>query len=359
MAEPTSLRYSAPFTVVGPRGPRFGDYVGLSTTLRPPAAEGLPGRRHLEDFLRHKRWMYTFAADKDILVTAAIVDAGPTGTTFITVADRRTGKLLADISRPGGTKPMVSVNDHPGEGHHSRYRMPGSDVSMQTVDGVLHVRAKIGSPVGLPAISKPSVELDLAFDITASPALTVISDLDTDPPLVSTTGKNAALPVSGRVVVRQGGLLHAFDMTDGLGGFDFTSGNLPRHTQWRWAYLVGRLANGKTLGLNLSADFSGLVGRARENSVWYDGQLLAIDPDASIDVDLAEPGKPWHVRTSDGKVDLVFDPIGVHRESLDLRVVRSRFLQPVGEFSDTIKLGRRTLNVERLPGVVENQDVIW
>ena len=55
MAEATTIRYSAPFSVVGPRGPRFGDYVGLSTTLRPPSAEGLPGRRHLEDFLRHKR----------------------------------------------------------------------------------------------------------------------------------------------------------------------------------------------------------------------------------------------------------------------------------------------------------------
>ncbi|MFN8213142.1 MAG: hypothetical protein U0R27_05825 [Candidatus Nanopelagicales bacterium] len=41
--------------------------------------------------------MYTFAANRDLLVTTAIVDAGPTRTTFITVADRRTGKLLADI----------------------------------------------------------------------------------------------------------------------------------------------------------------------------------------------------------------------------------------------------------------------
>ena len=359
MAQPTPIRYSAPFTVVGPRGPRFGDYTGLSTTLRPPAVKGLPGRRHLEELLRHKRWMYTFAANRELLVTAAIVDAGPTGTTFLTVADRRTGRLLADISRPGGTKPMVAVNDHPGEGHRSRYRMPGSDVSMRTQDGVLSVSAKVGSPVGLPAISKPSVELDLQFDITASPALTVISDLDTDPPMVSTTGKNAALPVSGRVAVRHGGLLHAFDFTDALGGFDFTSGHLPRHTHWRWAYLTGRLATGKTVGLNLSADFSGLAGRARENTVWYDGTLVAIDPDATIDFDRDDPAKPWQVRTADGKVDLTFTPIGVHRESLDLRLLRSRFLQPVGEFTGTIRIGRRTLTIEHLPGVVENQDVLW
>ena len=359
MARASTIRYSAPFSVIGPNGPRFGDYVGLTPTLGPPPSQGRPGQRQVNEFLRHKRWMYTFAANKELLVIACIADAGPTGTTWLNVADRRTGKLLADISRLGGTKPMVSVNDHPGEGHRSRYRMPGSDVRMHTQDGILHVRAKVGSPIGLPAIGKPAVELDLEFDITAQPALTVISDLDTDPPMVYTTGKNAGLPVGGRVVVRQSGLLHAFDFTDGIGGFDYTSGHLPRHTHWRWAYMTGRLGTGRTVGLNLLADFTGLAGRAHDNSVWYDGQLHAIDPDATIDFDEDNPDKPWHVQTSDGKVDLVFTPIGVHRESLNLRLVRSRFLQPVGEFSGSIRLGRRTLGVDRLPGVVENQDVLW
>ncbi len=345
--------------VVGPNGPRFGDYQGLTPALHPPGATASIGQRQVTDFLRHKRWMYTFAANQELIVTCAIVDAGPTGTTFITVADRRTGQLLADISRPGGTRPMVLVNDRPGEGHRSRYRMPGSDVSMHTDDGVLYVRAKVGSPVGLPAIGKPAVELDLAFDITTSPALTVISDLDTEPPLVSTTGKNAALPVTGRVVVRQAGILHAFDFSDAIGGFDYTSGHLPRHTQWRWAFLTGRLADAGPVALNLSADFSGLVHRAHENSVWFDGQLHAIDPDASIDFDAADPEKPWQIRTADGKIDLVFNPLGVHRESLNLRLLRSKFLQPVGEYTGTIKLNGRTLQIEALPGVAENQDILW
>ncbi|MEZ5185680.1 MAG: DUF2804 domain-containing protein [Candidatus Nanopelagicales bacterium] len=359
MASPTTVRHTAPMQVIGPRGPRFGDYQGLSPSLQPPVAEGLPGQRHLSQFLRHKRWMYTFAANDDILVTAAIVDAGPTGTTFITVADRRTGKLLADISRPGGMRPMVSVNDHPGNGHRSRYRMPGSDVTMRTEDGVLNVRARVGSPIGLPAIGKPAVEIDLDFDITAQPALTVISDLDTDPRLVSTTGKNAGLPVTGRVAVRQGGLLHAFDFSDAIGGFDYTSGNLPRHTHWRWAYFTGALEDGRVIGFNLSADFSGLPGCARENSVWLDGTLHAIDPDATIDYDADNPNNPWQVRSSDGTVDLLFTPIGVHRESLNLGVVRSKFLQPVGEFSGSIDLAGESLTIARLPGVVENQDVLW
>lgn len=359
MADPTMTRHTAPMTVRGPQGARFGDYVGLTPVLRPPGITGAPGRRHVEQFLRHKRWMYTFAATPEILVTAAIVDAGPTGTAFLTVADRRTGHLLADVSRPGGTGPLVSVNDRPGEGHRSRYRTPGTAVAMHARDGVLSVRAKIGSPIGLPAVGRPSVHLRLDFDTSASPALTVISDLDTEPPLVSTTGKSACLPVSGSVSVQREGSRHEFDMEGALGGFDYTSGLLPRRTRWRWAYLTGELADGRTVGVNVSAGFSGLHGRARENSLWLDGRLHALDPDAAISYRPDDPGQPWHVTTADGLVDLTFHPVGVHRESLNLGVFRSRFLQPVGSFTGTIETDGETVVIDGLPGVVENQDVIW
>ncbi len=348
----TQTRYTAPVHSLGPTGPRFGDYQGLSAVLTPPAHDGLAAP--VSQFLRHKRWMYTFAATDEIIVTCAIVDAGPTGTTFLTIADRRTGHLLADISRPGGLRPLISINDRPGNGHASRYRMPGSDVWMRTEDDTLRVRAKIGSPVGLPAIGKPAVDLDLTFDIAAQPALTVISELQTEPTSVSTTGKNAALPVTGSVTVRLGGFVHRFSIR-GVGGFDYTSGHLPRHTHWRWAFFSGQLPDGRPIGMSLTSGFSGLDGACRENSLWLDGALHALDPDATIDYDADDPAKPWRVATADGEVELAFQPIGVHRESLNLGVIRSRFLQPVGEFTGTVG----PVVVENMPGVVENQDTLW
>ncbi|MEZ5158363.1 MAG: DUF2804 family protein [Candidatus Nanopelagicales bacterium] len=253
---------------------------------------------------------------------------------------------------------MVGVNEYPGEGHRSRYRMPGSDVSMKTIDGILSVRAKIGSLVGLPAIGTPAVELDLHFDITAQPPLTVISDLDTDPPAVSTTGKNAALPVNGRVVIRHAGLLHAFDFADAVGGFDYTSGFLPRHTHWRWAYLTGNLADDRAFGLNLSADFSGLQD-APARTPWVGRGTSRHRPRRQHHDDQTAPEDPWLITTSDGAVDLEFTPIGVHRESLNLGLLRSRFLQPVGEFRRDRQARWSDPRRRRLPRVVENQDVLW
>lgn len=359
MAVASSKRYTAPLQVMGPTGPRCGDYQGLTTRLDPPGLDGLPGQRHLARFLRHKKWMYTFAANDEIIVTCAIVDAGVTGTMFLTVADRRTGHLLADVSRPGALRPLICINDAPGEGHRSRYRMPGSDVSMRTEDGFLHLIAEVGSPIGLPALGRPAVQLDLAFEIGATPGLTVIAGLDTEPPMVSTTGKNAALPVTGDVTVRLGGYVHHFDLHHGLGGFDFTSGMLPRQTQWRWAFFTGRLPDGRRIGMNLTSEFSGLSAASRENSLWLDGKLHALDPDAHITFDEKSPEGPWHVSTSDGRVDLQFAPIGVHRESLNLGVIRSDFLQPVGEFEGSIDIGAESLELRAMPGVVENQNTLW
>ena len=113
--------------------------------------------------------------------------------------------------------------------------------------------------------------------------------------------------------------------------------------------------DGGTTPMNLTSGFSGLEGACRENSLWLDGRLIALDPDATIDYDAQDPAKPWQVATADGDVQLQFQPIGVHKESLNLGVIRSRFLQPVGEFTGTV----RGVVVENMPGVVENQDTLW
>ena len=130
---------------------------------------------------------------------------------------------------------------------------------------------------------------------------------------MSTTGKNAALPVNGarrdppcrtaaRLRFRRRGRW-----------FRLHQWSPPPPHPVAMAYLTGHLADDRLFGLNLSADFSGLQARARENSVWLDGTLHAIDPDAQISYDPAAPEKAWHITTSDAVVDLEFTPIGVHR----------------------------------------------
>jgi hypothetical protein len=351
----------APDAVLGPDGtPRLGAYLGV------PARIGLRGlaapyrRGAVQNFLRHKRWMYAFAATEELVIAAAIVDAGPTGTSFVMVTDRTSGRVVADASRPGAVRPLVGLNDHPQDGFRAHYYAPGTAVTMRGDSGRLRTRARIHRFPFVPRVSQPWIELDFDVATAAHPGLTAVVSLDTVPPSVTTTAKNASLPTSGRLVVHgRDGQPVSWDLSGGYGGFDFTSGHLPRETSWRWAYGTGRTATGRSAGVNLTCGFTGMEDRASENSLWLDGRITSLDPAARIDCDPTGLMTPWRISTVDGAADLVFHPMGLHREGLNLGVYRSYFVQAQGHISGTIKSGDEVLALDRFPAVTEDQRVLW
>ncbi len=343
-----------------PRGePEWGCFTGIPAVIDYTKLSGPHHRGRLQRFLRHKRWMYMFAATRDVVVIAAIVDAGPSGTGFVMITDRHGGGTLADASRPGGLGPLTSVNSHPAVGHRSHYLLPGTRMSIRGDDQELRLRATLHRLPYVPLVSSPWVELDLRLDTAAHPGVTAVSEIVQDSPMATATAKNAALPTSGSVVVRSGDGEKRVDLSGGLGGFDYTSGFLPRHTSWRWAFLCGTLPDGRSIGLNLVHDFTGIADRAVENTCWVAGTAEALDPRARITMSGDDPMAPWHVTTVDRAVDLVFTPLALHRENVNLGAIRSHFLQPTGHFSGTLRVAGKKVTVTDLPGVVEDQDVTW
>ena len=85
--------------------------------------------------------MYIFATTDEIQIAAAIVDAGPTGTAFLSVTDRATGEKLAEASRPGGTRPLVRVGNKPAAGHRSHYVLPGTMMTARADERDLRFQA--------------------------------------------------------------------------------------------------------------------------------------------------------------------------------------------------------------------------
>ncbi|MDZ7578019.1 MAG: DUF2804 domain-containing protein [Candidatus Nanopelagicales bacterium] len=351
---------ASPNSVLDAEGkPNFGMFTGAPEATDFSGLTGRHSRNPVGRFLRHKKWMYVFAATDEVVLIAAIVDAGPTGTAFLMATDRATGEVLADTSRPGGMRPMVSVNDRPIAGHRSRYTMPGTSMAISGDKHELTVTATIHRFPFVPMASEPWVELDLRLSTDVHPGLTAVSEINDGRPLVSTTVKNAALPTTGQLTIRADGRTTTLPLTGGLGGYDYTNGYLPRHTNWRWAFTTGRSDEGRTIGLNLVSGFTGIGDNALENGIWLDGQLRALDPAARIEFDPARPDHPWTVRTLDGSVDLVFQPATVHAEALNLGILRSQFIQPSGHFSGTVQFDGERLQIDALPGVVEHQDVLW
>jgi hypothetical protein len=143
-----------------------------------------------------------------------------------------------------------------------------------------------------------------------------------------------------------------FSVDGGLGGYDYTNGAMPRHTRWRWAFAMGRARDGEPIAFNV---VEGFVGEA-ECAAFARGRVLPLH-EPRFEFDVRESSAPWKLR-ADG-MDLVFDVGAVHAQHTNLLFVRSRFLQPVGTFRGTIRVGDREVELDGVPGVVEDQDVLW
>ena len=76
----------------------------------------------------------------------------------------------------------------------------------------------------------------------------------------------------------------------------------------------------------------------------------ALDARTRFEFDRSDVMQPWHVTTQDGTVRLRFDPVAAHNEFLDVKAVRSLFIQPVGHFSGEIDVDGRTHVLDRVPG---------
>ncbi len=133
------------------------------------------------------------------------------------------------------------------------------------------------------------------------------------------------------------------DMKIDLGGakviFDWTGGFLRRDTYWLWAAGVGE-AGGQEFGFN----FSNGVNETSwtENAIWLDGKLIKIEG-VEFEFNRFNPDCKWRIRGSKGEFELEFRSSGARREKLDLKFIKSNFVQFFGEFEGYVETpdGRR------------------
>jgi hypothetical protein len=342
--------------------PRFGSYRGsperieLARLARGPLAP-------LVRIARHKRWFYLAIASEPLLVGLAVVRLGYASNAFAFVYQAGERRMLVDASSMGPPS-AARVGDSTADGILARYRFGRFGASI-TGDGGGYTVAAAARGLDLRA------RLDAVF---APPSITAIAPLPGN--RVAVTEKRALLAVSGEMTVAG----QRFALDGGLAAYDYTQGLLARRTAWRWAFALGLAKNGEPFALNL---VQGHVGQA-ECAAWTrDG----VHPLAEGRFEF-EPGNrlaPWQVTTADGQVDLRFSPGAIHAETKDLGVIRSRFVQPVGTYEGTVRLGngrsgngasgngpsgngpsgngwdtkRPVVEVQAMLGVAEDQDVLW
>ncbi|MBL8951866.1 MAG: DUF2804 domain-containing protein [Myxococcaceae bacterium] len=344
----------APASVADDSGePRFGTYQGgldavdlsrLGAAHRPSLAMRP---------LKHKRWLYSFIATAEVVALQAVADLTYTSNAFTLVVDLKDKRVLIDEGWLGLPGPFAKVSNQPGAGLSVRFTHPAAELAAwrPSSDDRYHVSARVGPRVPL---LKPKLELEASLLAAgAPPPLTVIAPVGGDG-TVNVTMKWAAMLAFGNLWAKG----KRFVLDGGVGGLDYTHGYLARHTAWRWGFMCGRLADGSPVGLNLVEGFNETRSDVNENALWLGGKLYPLGR-ARFTWNKDDPMQPWRVETTDGRVSLDFQPIGAHREERDLKVVKSHFVQPVGLFHGFVVVNGEKHLVKDVPGVTEDQDILW
>ncbi|MBX3231085.1 MAG: DUF2804 family protein [Labilithrix sp.] len=277
--------------------------------------------------LRGKRWIWLGLACKEAWLSLAIVRTGYAANVLAFVYDHGARAMVVDktIVAPAFTAHVT--DDAHAPGLLARFDFAGSHVAFERSGPDLEVRARLGG-----------IDLEVLCDESVAP-LGVAAIADLGGGLRNATEKRALMSVRGRFAASG----RSYALEGATAGWDYTNGLLPRHTKWRWAFGLGR-----DLAFNL---VEGFVGEA-ECALFADGAVHPL-AEPRFTFDRTRPSDPWRIE-ADG-IDLRFEVGEVHAQYTNLLLVRSHFLQPVGHFHGTIA-GR---TVADLPGVVEDQDVLW
>lgn len=307
-----------------------GSYVG--PLPRVDAAAGI-----LRSVAKRKRWFYFAIATDRVWIALGIVRTGYAATAFAFVHDLKARRMLAEATVLAPAVAARITDDPHGAGRLAIFLGPGGYARVERTATEIGVHAAFGR----------TLHLDATLDeIDAPPPITAIGKLGEG--LWDATEKRALVMTRGRVIANG----EEIGLSGAIGGWDYTHGILPRHTTWRWAFALGKDAAGAPIALNL---VSGFVGEAECVAWTKDGIHPLGEPRFTFDRE--RPLEPW--RLEGEGVALTFQPGAVHRQSTNLGVVRSRFIQPAGTFSGTLGIDGREVRVDGLPGVVEDQDVLW
>jgi hypothetical protein len=109
----------------------------------------------------------------------------------------------------------------------------------------------------------------------------------------------------------------------------------PYFSFWKWGTAAGYSDNGKLLAFNICQNMIAHDEEFNENCFWLDGKITCLTA-ARFEYD--DVAKPWKMKTTDGKLDLSFTPLGERAQKINIAgIIRSDFHQPLGLYRGTVR----------------------
>lgn len=313
-------------------------------------AAALSVRRHPFHAWRLKRWEYFYVVTPDIFFAGQVAHLGYLGNVAAYLYDIKRNILLqSTLNIPFGIGMVMASNPRSGTTIFHRSSSPVRYTSTMTADGKrvtvdwpgfggahdLHADVLLGWPTGLESLS-------------------VVDPLKRG--RFAYTTKVMAMPASG--TVRVGADIWQCNPADTLGELDWSRGFLEAVTAWKWATASGRTPAGQRVGFNLCSGFHD--GGDNENALLSVGGQITKLGLVSFTYDPAHIMQPWHIVSSDGRVDVSFVPLTDHRSDTSAGPLQSHIHQLVGRYSGVvIPEGSDPISLTDFVGAAEDHYARW
>ena len=145
-----------------------------------------------------------------------------------------------------------------------------------------------------------------------------------------------------------------------FGVLDWGRGRWTYRNRWYWASASG-LVDGVPFGFNLGYGFTDR-SPASENMLFYGGKSLRAHKleDVSFEFDAEDYLKPWKVHSSDGRLEMLFEPTVNRAGRFNMLLIESDQKQVFGYYSGRAVLDDgRTLEFSGLAGFAEDVFNRW
>ncbi len=145
---------------------------------------------------------------------------------------------------------------------------------------------------------------------------------------------------------------------DCLGNLDWGRGVWEYKSFWVWASASGFLPDRRRVGLNLGFGF-GDTSAATENALTLDGRIHKLGR-VDFQYDPQDFGRPWTMRSLDGRLELEFIPFIERVATTNLLVITSEVHQLFGRYHGAVRADDGELiRLDGLVGFAEEHHARW
>jgi hypothetical protein len=274
---------------------------------------------------RLKEWQHFGIVTPTHYFGFVIFDAKFMGVSFFYVYDRLNNTRFEYTCQLIGGKARVAASMYKGgckfsaDGYHLHFEN-------RLDEGFHRIFIDIEGSKG-----RPSVQGDIVVheDLNRLDPLVQVSPVSRNRPFYT---HKAALPTSGSMIIDKTEIV--LEQTSAIALIDEQKTYYPYFSFWKWATAAGYSDDGKLLAFNLCRNMIADDEDFNENCVWLDGKIYCLK---GARFEFGDIMKPWKMKTTDGKLDLSFAPLGKRAKKISAAggLILSDFHQPFGLYNGT------------------------